>query len=283
MAEGSGAYDDAALVLLGHGTDLNEGSAAPVLQQVAELRRQGRFAEVHAAFWKQDPLILDVLSRVARPRCFVVPFFISEGYFSQEVIPAALGFSLKPGDGRSRVIRSAGRELRYCKPVGTHESVTAVLLARAREIVQRFPFPRSPLTRETTLFIAGHGTGRNGNSRASIERQADLLRQMNLFADVRAVYMEEEPLIGSCYDLAQTRNIVVVPFFLSDGLHVTEDIPVLLGEPQKVVEERLARGKPPWRNPTEKRGKLVWYTSSIGTEPLMAEVILERAREARAW
>jgi len=63
-------------------------------------------------------------------------------------------------------------------------------------------------------------------------------------------------------------------------LHAVEDIPVLLGEPGRIVKERLAAGQPTWRNPTEKNGKLVWYAPSVGTEPLMADVILQRASEA---
>jgi hypothetical protein len=46
------------------------------------------------------------------------------------------------------------------------------------------------------------------------------------------------------------------------------------------VKERLAAGQPTWRNPTERGGKLIWYSASVGTEPLLAGVILERVREA---
>ena len=92
--------------------------------------------------------------------------------------------------------------------------------------------------------------------------------------------MEEAPFIRGCHETAKTKNIVVVPFFISDGLHAVEDIPVLLGEPVRIVKERLAAGQLTWRNPTERGGKLVWYASSVGTEPLLADVILERVREA---
>jgi sirohydrochlorin cobaltochelatase len=63
-------------------------------------------------------------------------------------------------------------------------------------------------------------------------------------------------------------------------LHTQEDIPVLLGETKRAVEQRLASGQPTWRNPTEKHGKLVWYTPAIGSEPHLADVILERVKEA---
>ena len=79
--------------------------------------------------------------------------------------------------------------------------------------------------------------------------------------------------------MAKTRNVVVVPFFISDGMHTAEDIPVMLGEVERVVKERLKAGQPTWRNPTEKNGKKVWYAAAIGAQPLMAEVILARVRE----
>jgi len=48
------------------------------------------------------------------------------------------------------------------------------------------------------------------------------------------------------------------------------------------VQERFRAGQPTWRNPTEKHGKRLWYTRSIGNEPHIADVILERVREAAA-
>jgi len=269
-------FSDATLVILGHGTTLNDDSAAPVLQHTAELRRRKIFGEVRAAFWKQAPQIKNVLAEISAPQIFIVPFFISEGYFSTEIIPQELGFQFP--DRLSLVTRHAS--LYYCRPVGSHDLMTEVILARAAEVVKQFPFPRAPKPADITLFIAGHGTGRNANSRKAIERQAELIRAQNLYAGVHDIFMEEEPRIGDCYAIAQTRNIVVVPFFISDGLHTAEDIPVLLGEPERLVKERHAAGQPTWRNPTEKHGKLIWYSPSVGTEPLLADVILERAREA---
>jgi sirohydrochlorin cobaltochelatase len=80
--------------------------------------------------------------------------------------------------------------------------------------------------------------------------------------------------------VAQTKNIIVVPFFISDGLHTQEDIPVLLGEAKRIVEQRIASGQPAWRNPTEKNGKLVWYSPAVGSELGISDVILERVHEA---
>ncbi len=269
------------LVVLGHGTTLNENSAAPVFQHVAELRRRNIFHEVREAFWKQEPQIKQVLEEISTPaqvpRVFIVPLFVSEGYFAGQVIPRELGFA-----GLNSKVKRGNLEITYCAPIGTHDSMTQVILSRAEEVLNKFPFPRAPKHAETTLFIAGHGTQKNEQSRKPIERQVELIRALGIFADVRAIFLEETPRISDCYSLVQTKNMVVVPFFISDGLHTQEDIPALLGETKKNIEQRLAAGQPVWRNPMERNGKLVWYTAAVGTAPGLAEVILERVREAAA-
>jgi sirohydrochlorin cobaltochelatase len=273
-------FSDAALVLLGHGTTLNADSAAPVYQHATELRHRKLFAEVREAFWKQTPNIKEVITQLSARRVFIVPLFISEGYFSEEIIPKELGFRSGGAGEWRRSLPRGNQTFFYCKPVGTHDKMTDVLLARARDIVSKFPFPRAPNPDDTTLLIAGHGTERNENSRKAIERQADLIRNLKNYAAVHAIFLEEEPRISQWHQLVQTRNAIIVPFFISDGLHTREDIPVLLGESQRLVRQRLETGQPAWRNPMEKKGKLVWYSSSVGSEPCLAEVILERVREA---
>ncbi len=268
-------FSDASLVVLGHGTELNENSAAPVFQHAAELRRRKIFSEVREAFWKQEPQIKKVLAGISAPKIFIAPLFISEGWFAADKIPKELGFDFP----ENLKLKTESSEIFYCKPVGSHDSMNKVILSRADEVVKKFPFPRLPKNSETTLFIAGHGTEKNENSRKPIDRQVELIRAQKIYADVRAIFLEESPRISDCFQIAQTKNLVVVPFFISDGLHTQEDIPVLLGEAKSIVEKRLAANQPSWRNPTEKNGKLIWNSSAVGSAPEMAEVILERVRE----
>ena len=275
-------FQDAALVLVGHGSTLNAESAAPTHQHADELRRRGLFAQVVDCFWKEEPFVGGVLRGVFASRVFIVPLFISEGYFTEQVLPRELGFCANSQLDFPRVQQRGGQTLHYCGPVGTHPSMTEVLLARARAVVAQSPFPAAPLPCDTALFIAGHGTGNNENSRQAIEQQVELIRARGEYAEVHAVFMEEEPRIGDCWRMAQARNLVMVPFFISDGLHSFEDIPVMLGEPAAVVQERLRTGQPTWRNPTGREEQWLWYAASVGSEPLLAEVILERVRAAAA-
>jgi sirohydrochlorin cobaltochelatase len=298
-------FQDAAVVLIGHGSSKNDQSGQAVYRQAEELRRRNLFAEVREAFWKQDPKLLEVAASLKAARVFFVPMFVSEGYFSEGVIPKALDFDLahcrrrpketltSPSGPNSPSLEDkkkhsklespdvvSYKEWLYCKPVGTHERISNILFGRAGEVVKQFPFPRAPKESEITLFIAGHGTEKDENSRKSVERHAELIRALNVYAAVEAVFLEEEPKISRCYEMAKTRNIVVAPFFIGEGMHVQEDIPILLGEPERVVKKRLQEGKSPWRNPTEKKGKLVWYAESVGNDPALAEVIVERVKEA---
>jgi len=274
-------FSDAALVVVGHGSTLNPDSSEPTYQHADELRSRRIFAQVVECFWKLEPAICGVLRGVFAPRVFVVPLFISEGYFTEEVIPRELGLPASDRHDLPRVQRRGERTLYYCGPVGTHHSMTGVLLARAAQVVGKHPVCLAPTPAETALFIAGHGTATNENSRKAIERQVELIRTRNLYAEVYAVFMEEEPRINNCYRMARATNIVMVPFFISDGLHSYEQIPVMLGEVPEVVQDRFQRGQPTWRNPTDREGKRVWYTASIGSEPRIADVILERVREAQ--
>jgi hypothetical protein len=69
--------------------------------------------------------------------------------------------------------------------------MTEVILSCAKKTVEQFPFPRAPKPEDITLFIAGHGTEKNENSRKAIERQVELIRAMNRYAGVQAIFMEE--------------------------------------------------------------------------------------------
>jgi sirohydrochlorin cobaltochelatase len=219
------------------------------------------------------------MEQTSTPLVFLAPLFISDGFFSDQVIPEALGFKRAEEPEFPRALRRGHQTFLYCRAVGSHPDMTKVVAARARAVLARFPFPTPPKAEDTTVFIAGHGTEQNRSSRAAIDFQAEQLRKAGIYAAAHGIFLDEEPRIPDCYKLCQTRNLIVVPFFISDGMHVEEDIPVLLGEPKRVVEQRLASGAAPWRNPAERHGKLVWLTPSVGTDPLVAEVILERVRE----
>lgn len=197
---------------------------------------------------------------------YIVPNFISQGYFCQQVLPRELRL-----DGP--VTKRDGKTIYYCDPVGIHRNMTRLLLQRADEVAPGVP------REQTSLIIVGHGTNLNENSTQAIQDQVRLIREGGYgFAEVLDAYMEEAPLVSDWATLTTAPHVVVVPFFIADGLHSFQDIPVLLGmekEPGKALSELDVFRQ----NPISMHGRQLYYSSAIGTEPHMAEVILDQVHD----
>jgi sirohydrochlorin cobaltochelatase len=259
-----------ALLIVGHGSTVNPDSSAPTWSHAAEIRRREIFSEVGCAFWKEEPSLRDALFLFdpgkIKEVC-VVPNFISEGYFTQMVIPRELELSGPLTE------RTNGQVWRYCQPVGNHAGMTQLLMQRAAQVAPGV----NPA--ETTLVIVAHGTDLNENSAAAAKREVAKIRALGTYGAVLNVYMEEPPLVSDWRKLVETANVVVVPFFIADGLHSYEDIPRLLGirvsEPDSVLKHE--RGSVFHHNPYRLDGHTLFYAPSIGTDPRIADIVIEQA------
>jgi sirohydrochlorin cobaltochelatase len=253
-----------ALVIVGHGSTTNPDSSEPNHLLADSIRAKAIFDEVFCCFWKEEPSMRDVLHSVTSKDVYIVPNFISEGYFTQTVIPRELGLT-------GPLTHRDGKAIRYCEPVGNHESMTEVLLKRARETAPGVP------TKETSLLIVGHGTNLNDNSAKAAKKQVSLMAGMGLYAEVLPAYMEEAPLVSDWAAMTTQENVVVIPFFISDGLHSYQDIPVLLGIREE-VGPAASQSEVFKSNPHRLRDKNLFYGSAIGTDPMMEKVILDQVK-----
>ena len=102
-----------------------------------------------------------------------------------------------------------------------------------------------------------------------------LISEQGEYAEVLAAYMEEDPLISDWDKLSSCKNVVVVPFFISDGLHSYQDIPVLLGIHED-IGPAASQSDVFRHNPYQLRGKQLFYSGAIGTDPGFADVILDQ-------
>lgn len=253
---------ESALVIVGHGSTVNPDSSAPTLDHAERIASLQVFGEVHCAFWKEEPSLRQVLHMLDRDEVYVVPNFISEGYFTRTVIPRELELT-------GPLTERAGRTLKYCEPTGSHPRVTELLLRQAAEVAPGVPKD------QTSLFIVGHGTDLNENSAVAAKREVEKIRARGIYAEVLNAYMEEAPLISEWDKLSTQPNVVVVPFFISDGLHSYQDIPVLLGL-ETTPGSAAAQSEIFRKNPRRLRGRALSYASAIGTAPLFAEIILDQ-------
>lgn len=260
------------LVLIGHGSHLNGESARAVHHYAELLRARGLYDEVIAGYWKEEPSLRQVLKTTACTDVTVIPMFISEGYFTETVIPRELGLGHQgpvPAGGIARVL--GGRTVRYTLPYGVHPAMSDVILARAREVLPSADVTDAAL-QDTALIVLGHGTTRNENSSRVIRQNADLLRQSGHFAEVHALFLDEAPRVGSWPEMVKSPRVVVVPFFASEGWHTLETIPQDMGLTGEITSFP--------HNPSGPQ--TVYYAGPVGTHPRVTDVILHLAREASA-
>jgi sirohydrochlorin cobaltochelatase len=263
--ESIGFKAESSLIIVGHGSTVNPDSSTPTFAHADVIRQKGLFADVLCAFWKEEPSLREVLRMVETEEVYVVPHFISEGYFTQKVIPREMELT-------GPITRRDNKVIKYCEPVGNHPQMTDLLLQRASRTAPNIA------PDQTSLLIVGHGTSLNENSAVAVKTQVKEIRARHIYAEVGAAYMEEEPLIANWPSLTHYPSIVVVPFFISDGLHSYEDIPVLLGIHNESTgaasQQEIFR-----RNPYLLNGRTLYYASAIGTDPMMAEIILEMVHQ----
>ena len=248
------------LILIGHGSHLNGESAAAVYRYAELLRGRGPFDEVIEGYWKEEPSLRQVLRTATYTDVTVIPMFISEGYFTETVIPRELGLGHQgrvPAGGVARSI--GGKTVRYTLPYGVHPAMSEVILARAREVLPEYD------PQETALVIIGHGTTRNENSNRVIFENAARVRASGLYSEVHALFLDEEPRLSGWRERVAAKTVVMVPFFASEGWHTLETIPDDLGLTGEV---------------TSFGGVTVHYSRPTGTHERVADVVLQLAEEA---
>ncbi len=245
-----------ALVIVGHGSHLNGDSSLPVYEHAARIRDDiGGFDEVVECFWKEEPAMRHVLDTVESDEVFVVPAFISRGYFTEQVIPRELGLD-GPTTGKN------GKTIHYAGPLGTFEGMPDVILERTSDLMRG-----KEAEGTTALVLLGHGTDLNKNSSGVIYLNAERIRERGVYDLVEVGFLDQEPEISGVVENIGAENVIVIPVFIAEGWHTRETIPEDLGLDGEV---------------TIRSDRKIFYGAPVGTHPSMARLIADRAREAEA-
>ena len=240
-----------ALVIVGHGSHLNEDSSLPVYEHAARIRETGEFDEVVECFWKEEPSMRHVLDTIESEDVYVVPAFISEGYFTQQVIPRELGLE-------GPVSRKEEKAVCYAGPLGAFEGMPDVILERTEDLMRG-----RKVSGRTALVLLGHGTDLNKNSGGVIYLNAGRIRERGIYDLVEVGFLDQDPEIGVVVDRVEAENVILIPLFIAEGWHTRETIPEDLG----LVGEVTLRDD-----------KTIFYGAPVGTHPSMANLIIARAR-----
>jgi sirohydrochlorin ferrochelatase len=126
----------------------------------------------------------------------------------------------------------------------------------------------SPPQPPTALLLIAHGSRRRA-ANADLDHVAEQLRARGTYAVVETSFLElTEPTIAQGGDACVRRGakrVILLPYFLSAGVHVREDL--------ASAQQELAGRFP------EVDFRLA---EPLGRHPLLLEVVADRAREAGA-
>ena len=169
-------------------------------------------------FHQGEPGFTAALDQTTAERVLVLPLFTSAGYYTEQVLPAALA--------RSRRYRQV--QLRQAPPIGVHPAIATLVAARLRTVAAA---ERLNLA-ETSVLLAGHGTPRNPKSRLATFRLAETLMSRGDADEVVCGFLDDEPSIETAIAGVGNGDVLVIPFLIGGGSHALEDLPRRLGNPR---------------------------------------------------
>jgi sirohydrochlorin cobaltochelatase len=239
-----------ALVLVGHGSRRNPNTRKPICANVNAIRKRGLFDEVRCGLLKLDPSVSITLDKLESEEVTVVPFFIADGYYTQEVIPDLMKLT-------GAYTEKPGKTISYTRAVGSHPLFADLIMEHAR---------MAGWQSGDALVVLGHGTPKNPDSGVNVYLQAERIRKRVPHQEIHTQFIDEAPFVTDAWEICKAQRIVIVPLFVADGWHVTETIPEDLG---------LVDGK------ARRSGREMIMTSAVGTDPGLVEVILALASESQ--
>ena len=139
---------ETSLLIVAHGTDLNENSAVAAKREAEKIRALGKYAAVLNVYMEEPPLVSDWRKLTETPNVVAVPFFISDGLHSYEDIPRLLGIAAAADPDRDQLESSArapehgeifrhnpyaidGRRLFYAPSIGTDPGFADIIIEQA--------------------------------------------------------------------------------------------------------------------------------------------------------
>lgn len=119
---------------------------------------------------------------------------------------------------------------------------------------------------KTAVIILGHGSRGGGNDTA-LKRIAEQLRRSGVEISEYAFLQHAQPTADAALDRCVRQGaeeIVIVPFFMQAGAHVTRDIPDFLEK---------ARSRHPECD--------IRSTDHVGAHPLMTRIVMDLVEELK--
>jgi len=204
------------LILVGHGSSTSQAAEQAVQEHALTLRQSQRFGKILTYFIQQGA----DLPELPKGEVFILPFFMSEGFFVRRKIPELFGLK-----NRERI--EGGRHLILCDAIGVDPELADIITISVDEKVREL----DKVSSQTSVLLVAHGSSKNGASREAALFQRDRIRAKKKFRDVDLALLEEPPSIIEILkkiESQKSQDVVIVGLFSANGPHAAEDVPETL-------------------------------------------------------
>lgn len=219
------------------------------------LRATGRFRMVAVARLADGPEPRDMLNRIESPVVRIIPFFMSNGYYSRSLVPRLL--DLERATTWRRRGAGGAQLVRYLAPVGTAPEISDLLRRRLLHLCAEHVLVPGAVR----VVLAAHGSSR-GNGATEAEQHA--ARLAGAFADIGTAFLTQPPRLGEVLRRRGPRATLVLGLFATMGRHMRVDVPAAIA---------AARD--------DGGGPLLW-SGAIGEDPAIVEIVLAQLRRDQA-
>lgn len=120
--------DETAVAVIGHGTRRNRQSREAARRQARLIRRRTAVREVAAVYLDDEPPIASIYQSTGAKNIIALPYFLANGSHVTLDVPRALGLARNSFPERIK-----GRNVFYTEPVGSVETLCAVIMELARD------------------------------------------------------------------------------------------------------------------------------------------------------
>lgn len=232
------------VIIVAHGSTVSAEAHEAATQHAVTLRQSHRYGVVQTCFLAAS----DQPRLLPQGEIFLLPFFMSNGYFVTIRIPELFG--LEKG-----MRFEPDRKIYQCDALGVDPELAKLIVTMVREICEEKFYAPSAVH----VVLVAHGSSKSNASFEATRLQQAALEATGSFGCVSSVFLNQAPSLEEWLNQRVQDDIplILVGLFAAEGPHATEDVPA-------AIEKRRREGGP--------RDK-IHYAGAVGTRPEIVKLI----------
>ena len=252
--------EETAIILAAHGSSTNKNVNQPMFDLSKRISAELNSVFVTPAFLDGCPDIRSITEEIEHNRIVAIPFMASNGYYTDVVFKQALMHPTKA--------------VHIASAIGTHLGLIHLVCERIAALA------RDHEPNNSTFVVVGHGTRKNRNSCRTTVELVKQARAHSPELTIEFAFIDQNPSVEHVVARMKTENVVVIPFMMGLGPHVTQDIPNAFGI--KDFEGALFQSamEYPYQQSVEGRLGLVRnviYDAPVGLYPGLSDICVSIA------